>query len=80
MKYQTLQLEDSSDGIDFYMLTKQYQRVSGKVEECHDKKQLDSSVDSEVEKALKYYAREKAILLGKMKEILDRAELFIKEE
>ena len=77
MKYQTLQLKNDSDGIDFYMLTKQFQRVASKIEECHDKMLLDSSVDSEVEKALKYYAHEKAILLGKMKQILDRADLFI---
>ena len=75
-----LKLKDFSDGIDFYMLTKQYQKVADKVEECHDKMLLGSCVNAEAQETLKYYAHEKAILLGKMKEILDRADLFIKEE
>ena len=73
MEPDVIRLKDFSDGIDFYMLTKQFQRVASKMEECHD---FMLSKDCDPVKAgetLKYFENERSLLFQKMKAILDRA-------
>lgn len=68
-----MKLANFSDGIDFYMLTKQFQRVAFKIEEIH-KELLSAACNSEkAHESLKYYQTEKEIILSKMKDLLDRA-------
>ena len=75
-----LAIPKSSDRVEWFMLVNHWLRVATKIEEIHGwrlEKETDPGVANE---SLTYYKNEQAILLGKMKAILDTAEPVAEKE
>ena len=60
------------DGIQHYMNVQQFARVAGKIEGLHALQEKQGR-STEINNAIQYYLREKEILLGMMKECLDKS-------
>ena len=61
-----------NDGIQHYMNVQQFARVAGKIEGLHALQEQQGK-SREIDNAIQYYQKEKEILLGMMKECLDKS-------
>ena len=64
--------------IVFFMLVNQFRRITGKIEELHDRSTYADCNIEERDKSLLYYQEEKARLLAMMKDCLDDTEKYYK--
>ena len=77
MKEKKIQFINSTSGVEFYVWVQQFNRISKKIEDLHERLERLSRQDimtgahSEIEKSLKYYKDQKSIILSKIKDCME---------
>ena len=74
MGTEKIKFKEVNTAIIFFMLVNQFRRVTGKIEELHDKRSSKDCDKDETTKSINYYQSEKARLLSMMKDALDKTE------
>ena len=60
-------------GIVFYALVNQFKRVADKIEAAHDQALTKNCSSIKFKETIAYYQKEKALVLGMMKDLFDEA-------
>ena len=66
-----LKFDNQLSAIEFFMLVRQFRRITKKIEKIHDSKLSKDTIPEEVDNALAYYLNEKHLLLYEIKAVLE---------